>query len=47
MTSLGVVVPGFRPDVERLEAYLAELVDALEPAAVRVEVDDPAPRTRR
>ena len=45
MTSLGVVVPGFRPDVERLEAYLRDLVDALEPAAVRVELDDPAPAT--
>lgn len=45
MTSLGVVVPAFRPDVDRLEAYLRALVDGLEPAALRVELDDPAPDT--
>jgi hypothetical protein len=45
MTSLGVVVPAFRPDVGRLEAYLRDLVAVIDPAALRVELDDPAPDT--
>jgi len=45
MTSLGVVVPAFRPDVDRLERYLRSLVAALDPAVVRLELDDPTPAT--
>ncbi len=37
--ALGVVVPAYRPDVERLAAYLRELHEVLDPAEVRVEVD--------
>jgi hypothetical protein len=43
---VGVVVPAFRPDPERLEAYVEALTDRLDPAAVRVELDDPAPGMR-
>ena len=46
MTRLGVVVPAFRPDVARLEAYLRTLLEELDPAVVRVELDAPTPETR-
>lgn len=39
MTRLGVVVPAFRPDVDRLEAYLRDIVEELAPETVRVELD--------
>jgi hypothetical protein len=39
--SVGVVVPAFRPDVDQLRAYVAAIEDALSPAAVVVELDDP------
>jgi len=39
--SLGIVVPAFRPDVGRLREYVRALDDRLDPAAVRVELDDP------
>jgi glycosyltransferase involved in cell wall biosynthesis len=45
MTRLGIVVPAFRPDVDRLEAYLRELVTELDPAALRLELDDPTAAT--
>lgn len=41
MTRLGVVVPAFRPDSHQLEAYLRDIVAELDPAAVRIELDDP------
>lgn len=41
MTRLGVVVPAYRPDVARLEAYLDDLLATLDPAALRVELDAP------
>ncbi len=41
MTSVGVVVPAFRPDVERLRSYVLELDERLDPAAIRIEIDDP------
>jgi glycosyltransferase involved in cell wall biosynthesis len=40
MPRLGVVVPAFRPDVARLEAYLRGIVTVLDPAVVRIELDD-------
>ena len=43
--SLGIVVPAFRPDVDRLVDYVRELAGRLGPAAVRVELDDPRSRT--
>ncbi|PSQ39996.1 dolichol-P-glucose transferase [Halobacteriales archaeon QS_9_68_42] len=45
MTRLGVVVPAFRPDVGRLESYLRDLAAELDPATLRVELDDPAAAT--
>jgi len=38
--SLGIVVPAYDPDLDRLTAYLRALGE-LDPAAVRVELDDP------
>ena len=46
MTSLGVVVPAFRPDVPRLEAYLRALLEELDPAVLRVELDAADPEVR-
>lgn len=39
--SLGIVVPAFRPDVDRLHRYVTALRETLDPATVRVELDDP------
>ena len=39
--SVGIVVPAFRPDVERLRRYVTELDEQLAPAAIRIELDDP------
>ena len=39
--SVGVVVPAYRPDTERLCAYVRELDDRLGPAVIRIEIDDP------
>jgi len=41
--SLGIVVPAYEPDVDRLASYVRALRDALDPAAVRIELDAPAP----
>jgi len=43
--SLGVVVPAFRPDVDHLVGYVGELVERLDPATVRIELDDPRSST--
>ena len=45
MTRLGVVVPAFRPDVDWLESYLRDLEAELDPAVLRVELDDPTAAT--
>lgn len=37
--SLGLVIPAYRPDVDRLRAYVEELVAELDPAEVRIELD--------
>ncbi|WP_424019534.1 glycosyltransferase [Halorientalis pallida] len=39
--SLGVVVPAYRPDVERLSAYVEAIDRRLDPAAIRIELDAP------
>ncbi|HET7325207.1 MAG TPA: glycosyltransferase [Halococcus sp.] len=39
--SVGVVVPAYRPDVERLSAYVDTLYERLRPAAIRIELDTP------
>ncbi|WP_436932108.1 glycosyltransferase [Halosimplex halobium] len=38
--SVGLVVPAFRPDVDRLAAYVRSLDEALAPEAIRIELDD-------
>ncbi|WP_411965573.1 glycosyltransferase [Haloferax sp. YSMS24] len=45
MQSVGVVVPAYRPDPDRLVPYVEALVEALDPDAVRVELDAPLPET--
>jgi len=37
--AVGLVVPAYRPDVERLADYVDSLRTVLDPAAVRIEVD--------
>ncbi|RLM59806.1 glycosyltransferase [Halobellus sp. Atlit-31R] len=39
--SVGIVVPAYRPDPERLGAYLRALAARLDPEVVRVELDAP------
>jgi len=39
--SVGIVVPAFRPDVDRVRSYVAALDDRLDPAEIRIELDDP------
>lgn len=41
--SLGVVIPAFRPDVDRLTAYVEAIDDRLSPETIRIEIDDPEP----
>jgi hypothetical protein len=41
--SVGIVVPAYRPDLERLADYVAALRSALSPAVVRIELDAPRP----
>jgi len=43
--SVGVVVPAYRPDVDRLVDYLATVDERLGPDRVRVVIDDPRPAT--
>jgi glycosyltransferase involved in cell wall biosynthesis len=44
MYSVGTVVPAYRPDEDRLVAYVESLVATLDPAVVRIELDDPGGR---
>jgi glycosyltransferase involved in cell wall biosynthesis len=44
--TLGIVVPAFRPDVDRLTAYVRSLDDGLAPETIRIELDDPEPAVR-
>lgn len=41
MEPLGVVVPAYRPDVDRLNAYVAALDERLAPARILIELDAP------
>lgn len=41
--SIGLVIPAYRPDLDRLSGFVAELRDQLDLAALRVEIDDPSP----
>jgi len=44
--SVGVVIPAYHPDVDRLGAYVRALHDAVAPEAIRVELDAAEPRVR-
>jgi glycosyltransferase involved in cell wall biosynthesis len=46
--SVGVVLPAYRPDADRLAAYVDALQEAVDPAEIRVELDaaDPGVRER-
>ncbi|MFC6735800.1 dolichol-P-glucose transferase, partial [Halolamina salina] len=44
--SVGVVVPAYRPDVDRLSRYVRDLDERLAPAELRIELDDPGPGDR-
>jgi glycosyltransferase involved in cell wall biosynthesis len=39
--SVGIVVPAYKPDVERLRSYLEALETVIEPESIRVEYDVP------
>jgi hypothetical protein len=38
---LGVVLPAYRPDVDRLRDYVRAIETTLSPSAIRIELDDP------
>ncbi len=40
-TGVGLVVPAYRPDVDRLAAYVRALQEELEPVTIRIELDAP------
>lgn len=41
--SVGLVVPAYQPNVDRLSRYVCDLDDRLSPAELRIELDDPSP----
>ncbi|WP_144902395.1 glycosyltransferase [Halobellus captivus] len=43
---VGIVVPAYRPDPERLGGYLHALAERLDPAVIRVELDAPQSELR-
>jgi len=43
--SVGVVIPAYRPDVDRLGAYVRALHDTVAPEVIRVELDSVEPRS--
>jgi Glycosyl transferase family 2. len=45
--SLGIVIPAFRPSLERLQSYVEALVAEINPDHIRIELDDPTPITRQ
>lgn len=42
--TVGVVVPAYHPDVERLIEYVTALNETLHPEVIRIELDDPSSR---
>jgi len=43
--SVGVVIPAYHPDVDRLGAYVRALHEAVDPEEIRVELDSVEPRS--
>lgn len=44
--SVGIVVPAFRPDVERLRGYVHAINQEIDPTIIRIELDDADPAVR-
>ncbi|SDZ86536.1 Glycosyl transferase family 2 [Haloplanus vescus] len=44
--SVGIVIPAYHPDVDRLDAYVRALRDAVDPDEIRVELDAATPEVR-
>ncbi|WP_331232545.1 glycosyltransferase [Natronorarus salvus] len=42
---VGVVVPAYRPDPDRLRAFVESVAETVDPIRLRVELDDPLPET--
>jgi len=43
--SIGVLIPGYHPDLPVLKEYLTDIARIIEPDAIRLELDDPVPET--
>jgi len=43
--SVGLVVPAYRPDVDRLREYVDSLSETIRPETIRIELDAPRPGT--
>ena len=43
--SLGVVIPAYKPEIDRLAGYVDRIADRLDPATILVELDAPEPET--
>jgi hypothetical protein len=41
--SVGLVVPAYRPDVDQLREYVQSVVQQVDPATIRIELDAPRP----
>ena len=39
--SIGVVIPAYKPDIDRLETYIKELEKKLRPRTILIEIDAP------
>ena len=46
-STLGLVVPAYRPDLDVLSPYLEQVAETLDPARLRVELDAPGEGTRQ
>ncbi len=42
-SAVGVVVPAYRPDPDRLRGFVESVAETVDPEAIRVELDDPGP----
>ncbi len=40
-TAVGIVIPAYQPDVDRLTSYVEALTESVDPAVIRIELDEP------
>ena len=40
-TAVGIVIPAYQPNVDRLTSYVEALTECIEPAVIRIELDEP------